>query len=153
VHIDQTPDGVRDTETQQAVDGLTHSTANEGDSVDTTAVPNPPPFQFLAGADNPVVLSGSLAAETDIVISDSLVTVPVINVDSTTSLPLAGFPSVRIIGFVQLFLNPTGAAAPASGHIHTQVINLVGCGTDIAATTQPILGNGASPVAVRLISP
>jgi hypothetical protein len=150
VHIDQTPDGVRDTETRQAVDGLTHSTANEGDSIDNT--PSPPPFQFLAGADNPVVLSGALNDATDIVVSDSLVTVPVINVDSTTPLPLAGFPSVRIIGFVQLFLNPSGAAAPANGRIRTRVINLVGCGTDIAATP-PILGNGASPIAVRLISP
>jgi Putative Flp pilus-assembly TadE/G-like len=155
VHIDQTPDGVRDTETRDAVDGLTHSTANEGDSVDNTPPPPPPtgsaPFKFLAGADNPVVLSGALPDATDIMISDSLVTVPVINVDSTTPSPLPGFPNVRIIGFVQLFLNPTGHSSPASGHIHTQVINLVGCGTDIAAT-QPILGNGASPVAVRLIS-
>ena len=109
-------------------------------------------FQFLAGEDNPVVLSGALSAGTDIMVSDSLVTVPVINVDSTTPSPLPGFPSVRIIGFVQLFLNPSGAAAPLTGYIRTRVINLVGCGTDIAATP-PILGNGASPVVVRLISP
>jgi hypothetical protein len=31
------------------------------------------------------------------------------------------------------------------------IINMAGCGTGSAA--QPILGNGASPVAVRLISP
>jgi hypothetical protein len=138
------------------VDGLTHSTANEGDSVDNTPPPPPPTgsasFKFLAGADNPVVLSGALKDATDIMVSDSLVTVPVINVDSTTPSPLPGFPSVRIIGFVQLFLNPTGHKSPATGLIRTQVINLVGCGTDIAATP-PILGNGASPVVVRLISP
>jgi hypothetical protein len=153
VHIDPAADGVRDTETRRAVDGLTHSTASDGDSVDTTTVPSPP-FQFLAGSDNPVVLSGALAAGTDIMVSDSLVTVPVIDADNV-NWPPAGFPSfpsVQIIGFVQLFLNPTGAAAPFNGQIHTQVINLVGCGTGIAAT-QPILGNGASPVAVRLISP
>ena len=85
-------------------------------------------------------------------VSDSLVTVPVINVDSTTTpWPLVGYPSVQIIGFVQLFLNPTGAASPANGHIRTQVINLAGCGLN--ATGTPILGNGASPVTVRLISP
>jgi len=140
------------------VDGLTHSTANEGDSVDNTPPPPPPtgsaPFKFLAGADNPVVLSGALAVGTDIMVSDSLVTVPVIDADSV-NWPPAGFPSfpsVQIIGFVQLFLNPTGRAAPPSGHIHTQVINLVGCGTGMALTPT-ILGNGASPVAVRLISP
>jgi hypothetical protein len=83
-------------------------------------------------------------------VSDSLVTVPVINADGTSGLP-PSFPSVQIIGFVQLFLNPYGVASPANGHIRTQVINLVGCGTSMALTPT-ILGNGASPVAVRLIS-
>jgi len=156
VNIDQTPDGNRNIHTREAVDTLTHATGNGGDSVDT-AVSTPPlgsaPFEFLAGSQNPVVLSGALAAEADIMVSDSLVTVPVINVDNVnwpaaTSFP--GFPSVQIIGFVQLFLSPTGAQVPFNGQIHTQVINLVGCGT--GATGTPILGNGASPVAVRLIS-
>jgi hypothetical protein len=155
VHVDTNTDDVRDTETRRAVNGLTHSTASEGDSVDPT-VATPPagnaPFQFLAGQDNPVVLSGALTAGTDIMVSDSLVTVPVIDADNNGNWPPPGFPAVRIIGFVQLFLNPTGAAAPGNGRIRTQVINLVGCGTGIAAR-QPILGNGASAVAVRLISP
>lgn len=154
VHVDTANYPTRDTETGTAVTDLTHAKANAGDSVDT-AVASPPsgnePFQFLAGGDNPVVQSGALASGADIVISDSLVTVPVINVDNGTPVPLPGFPAVQIIGFVQLFLSPTGRAAPGTGHIHTQVINLVGCGT--AATGTPILGNGASPVAVRLISP
>lgn len=150
VHIDQTPDGGRDAEAAQAVDSLTHSVGNGGDSVDTATGTNPP-FQFLAGTENPVVLSGSLAAGADVMVSDSLVTVPVINVDTGTTVPLPGFPNVYIIGFVQLFLSPTGQPVPGSNHIHTQVINLVGCGTALAG--QPILGNGASPVAVRLISP
>jgi len=140
----------RDVETATAVTGMTHSNADEGDSVDDAAAPSPP-FQFLTGADNPVVLSGAVAAGRDVMVSDSLVTVPVINVDNTTPLPLAGFPSVQIIGFVQLFLNPTGQKVPGSNHIHTKVVNMAGCGT--GATGQAILGNGASPVAVRLISP
>jgi hypothetical protein len=154
VHVDTTNYPTRDTETGTAVTGLTHATANAGDRVDT-AVASPPsgnePFQFLAGGDNPVVQSGALASGADVMVSDSLVTVPVINVDSGTPVPLPGFPEFQIIGFVQLFLSPTGLAAPGSGHIHTQVINLAGCGT--GATGTPILGNGASPVAVRLISP
>ncbi len=154
VHVDATNYPTRDAETGTAVTDLTHATANAGDSVDT-AVASPPsgnePFQFLAGGDNPVVQSGALASGADIVISDSLVTVPVINVDNGTPAPLPGCPAFQIIGFVQLFLSPTGLAAPGTGHIHTQVINLAGCGT--GATGQPILGNGASPVAVRLISP
>jgi hypothetical protein len=111
------------------------------------------PFQFLAGNDNPIVQSGALASGSDIMVSDSLVTVPVI--DSTTVWPPAAYPQVQIIGFVQLFLNPAGQQVPGTNHIHTQVINIVGCGTPgeggVAGT--PILGNGSSAVAVRLISP
>jgi hypothetical protein len=155
VNVDTNAYGTRDTETGTAVNTLTHSTGGGGDKVDT-AVATPPagtePFQFLAGAENPIVLSGAMADRTDVMLSDSLVTVPVI--DTTTVWPPAAYPQVQIIGFVQLFLNPTGAAAPASGHIHTQVINLVGCGDGAGgATGQALLGNGASAVAVRLISP
>jgi hypothetical protein len=156
VNVDVTPDLNRDLETAQAVDNLTHSAGNGGDSVDT-AVTTPPtgnePFEFLAGTENPVVLSGALGSGTDIMVSNSLVTMPVI--DTATWPPTAtAYPQVQVIGFVQLFLSPTGAPVPFSNHIHTQVINLVGCGDGAgAATGTPILGNGASAVAVRLIAP
>jgi hypothetical protein len=83
-------------------------------------------------------------------VSDSLVTVPVFNVVG------GAIPTnpVTIIGFVQFFLNYTGAVSVTNGmpgSMRTQIINMIGCGT--GATGQPILGNGASPVAVRLISP
>ncbi|MBI3645073.1 MAG: hypothetical protein HY233_03810 [Acidobacteriales bacterium] len=85
----------------------------------------------------------------NVMVSDSLVTVPVF--DSSVAWPPPGSPpSVQVIGFVQLFLNPDGEAAESSGQIKTTVVNLVGCGT--TATGQPILGNGASAVPVRLIS-
>lgn len=145
VNVDQGADANRDLETESAVNAMTHSIANHGDSVDTLSPPSPP-FQFLAGSDNPVVQSGALNANTPVMVSDSLVTVPVF--DTTT---FSGtFPAVQLIGFVQLFLNPTGSAS-APGAVQTQVINLVGCGS--AAPGQAILGNGSSPVAVRLISP
>jgi hypothetical protein len=145
-----------DAEAAAAVDALTNSTTNRGDKVDT-AVASPPtgtePFQFLAGGEDPAVLSGAMAADTDIMVSDSLVTVPVI--DSTTIWPPANYPQVQIIGFVQLFLNFNGGAVGAANLIRTRVINLVGCGnpTGGGASGQPILGNGVSPVTVRLISP
>jgi hypothetical protein len=145
-----------DAEASAAVNGLTHSATNEGDSVDTAAGTMPPngnePFQFLAGAANPIAQSGALTSGTDIMLSDSLVTVPVI--DSTTIWPPAAYPQVQIIGFAQLFLNPAGQAVPGNNHIHTQVINLVGCGdgTGAVPASPAILGNGASPVAVRLVS-
>jgi len=152
VSIDMSNYANRDEETTDAVNCLTHSTAaaNDGDSIDTASVPPPPPFQFLAGADNPVVQAGAVAAGTDILVSDSLVTVPVYN--STGAVPTS---PVTIIGFVQLFLNPDGLGVPNGppneDHILTRIVNLAGCGT--GATGQPILGNGASPVPVRLISP
>jgi hypothetical protein len=145
-NIDLAAYGSRDLETAEAVNCLTHATANPGnaDRVDLTATPSPP-FQFLAGDDNPI----PGAAGNDVMVSSSLVTVPVF--DSGT----APTSSVTIIGFVQLFLNPTGTRAPVGGgnigYVRTTVINIAGCGT--GATGQPILGNGASPVAVRLISP
>ena len=157
VNVDVTPDTTRDLETAQAVDNLTHSAGNGGDSVDT-AVTTPPtgnePFDFLAGTENPVVLSGALGSGTSIMVSNSLVTVPVIDTD-TPNWPGTYPNNVQIIGFVQLFLSPTGQPVPAGlHHIHTQVINLIGCGDGAgAATGTPILGNGASPVAVRLIAP
>jgi hypothetical protein len=141
INIDTTSDVNRDAETGTAVDGLTHWAAGGGDSVDINAPPSPP-FQFVAGGGNPIPgLAGNA-----VMVSDSLVTVPVID---TSTWPPATYPQVQIIGFVQLFLDPT--AASPNGHIHTEVINMAGCGT--GATGQPILGNGASPVTVRLIAP
>jgi hypothetical protein len=161
VTIDTAADANRDAETGTAVNTLTHATAapNSGDSIDTAAGPMPPtgtePFQFLAGSENPIVLSGALGAGTDVTVSDSLVTVPVI--DTTTAAYWPGnYPTVQIIGFVQLFLSPTGAEARASGHVNTRVVNLIGCGDatgGVPAAPPAILGNGSSGVAVRLISP
>jgi len=146
VNIDTSAYATRDLETAEAVNCLTHATAFKGDTVTST---NPPsaPFQFVAGDDNPITgLAGN-----NVMVSDSLVTVPVFN-------SVAGTPPtspVTILGFVQLFLNPDGFRTPetggAIGQVKTTVINMAGCGT--RATGTPILGNGASPVAVRLISP
>jgi hypothetical protein len=138
------PNPSRNSDTADAVNCLTHATTGGGgDTVTSTNPPNAP-FEFVGGADNPI--PGT--ANTDVMVSDSLVSVPVFDVTNYTSQST----SVPIIGFVQLFLNPDGNPTPeATGNVNTTVINLVGCGSN--RTTQPILGNGASPVAVRLISP
>jgi Flp pilus assembly protein TadG len=130
----------RESDTTDAVTCLTHTTTNEGDKV-TGA----PPFEFIAGADNPVAIEHPFLAGQSVMVSDSLVTVPVFDDTGYTSASL----NVPIIGFIQLFLNPDGNPSPF-GAVNTTVINLAGCGTNI--TTAPIVGNGASPVAVRLIS-
>ncbi len=143
-NVDTSVDGMRISETANAVNCLTHdTTAGEGDTV-TSTVPASAPFQFVAGNGNPIAGAG-----TDVMVSDSLVTVPVFDTLSFN----AGGTNFQIIGFVQLFLNPdSNPADPASstGSVNTTIINLAGCGT--TATGQPIIGNGASPVAVRLIS-
>ncbi len=137
--------GSRSSDTADAVNCLTHSTIGGNDTI---AVPAPPsaPFQFVVGADNPVALAYPGLILSNVMVSDSLVTVPVF--DQTTFTPSS--TSVPIIGFVQLFLNPTPLAV-TSANINTTIVNMVGCGTNVSGP--PILGNGASPVAVRLISP
>jgi hypothetical protein len=134
-------------ETADAVNCLTHASSNnEGDSIDTmSGVPTAAPYQFLPGSGNPLVQAGSIDQTTDVMVSDSIVTLPIY--DSTAAAPPT---TVRVIGFVQLFLNQDGNPATQNG-IETRVINIAGCGTN--ATGQPILGNGASPVPVRLITP
>jgi hypothetical protein len=150
VSVDTVP--VSQTDTANAVNCLTHAAANDdADQVDPSFAFSP--FEFLAGNNNPVVA----AIGKDVIVSDSLVTVPVFDVGPPLALVPPPSPpgTVQIVGFVQLFLNPDGKAAPNgggnNGTIQTTIINMVGCGT--GWTAQPILGNGASPVAVRLISP
>ncbi len=147
VNIDISAYPTRDTETVEAVNCLTHSTpANGGDTVNPNYVPPASPFEFLGGANNPIT---GLNLH-DVMVSDSLVTVPVFDSSGGAVNP------VKIIGFVQLFMNPDGneapiAGPPYAGTLITTVINMAGCGTNAAGT--PIVGNGPSPVAVRLISP
>ena len=151
-NIDLTNYFRRNRETERAVNCLAHTRTGEGDQVDFANGQNPP-FQFLAGNDNPIAgLAGN-----NVMVSDSLVTVPVFDVGQPASPgppPTFTPPTnpVQIIGFVQLFLSPLGTATTNSGQVQTAVINLAGCGTG-AVATPIILGNGASPVAVRLISP
>jgi putative Flp pilus-assembly TadE/G-like protein len=142
-------------QTADAVNCLIHASASAttGDSVDPNFGPaSGSPFEFLAGADNPLVQAGTIPVNTDVMVSDSIVTVPIYDDGALSSVPT---PPVPIVGFVQVFLSATGAAVPTSGSnlgaMNAMVINIAGCGT--GATGQAILGNGASPVAVRLITP
>jgi len=132
-HVNLDIVSVTDLDTAAAVTCLTHAQNDQADKVDTGP---PQPFQFIAGNDNPVVN----ARGHDVLVSSSLVTIPV--VDSFATSP------AKVVGFIQVFLNPDGKQA-ANG-APARIVNLAGCGT--AMSGQPILGNGASPVAVRLIS-
>jgi hypothetical protein len=99
------------------------------------------------GSTNPLAVANPALTGQEVMVSDSIVTVPVFDV---TTFNTAG-SNFQVIGFVQLFLNPDGNASdPTTGNVNTTVINLAGCGTGTAGPA--VLGNGASPVAVRLIS-
>lgn len=140
--------GTRDrNDASEAANCLTNTNAGgQGDSVAPTTNPPTAPFEFVAGDNNPLVETGTLNPTSDIFVSDSLVTLPVY----AGGYPPATNP-VTIVGFVQLFLNPAGSAAPFGGPIQATVINLVGCGT--SATGPPfVIGNGPSAVPVRLIT-
>jgi len=152
VDLNQAPD--TNLQSAEAANCLTHSTAGvagDGDSVYQTPYGGSgEPFQFLGGANNPV--SGAVGNQ--ILVSDSLVTVPVYDNSGVTGAP--GNRPVTVIGFVQLFLNPDGTGAPitgpTAGHINTTIVNLVGCGTS-ASGPPYVYGNGPSAVPVRLITP
>jgi hypothetical protein len=141
----------RDADTVEASECLIHySNPGDSDSIDPAILPGDP-FRFLAGAQNPI----ASAVGQDVVVSDSLVTIPVINFPPGTPPPNT---PVVVVGFLQVFLNPLATTplpvtgpAPSSYELPAEIINMVGCGAD--RTGQPILGNGASPVAVRLITP
>ncbi|MGA9209433.1 MAG: pilus assembly protein TadG-related protein [Terriglobales bacterium] len=155
VSIDNSDYFNRGTQTANAVNCLAHTTASQGDTVTPASIPGGsilPPFEFIAGADNPI----AGLATNDVMVSDSLVTVPVFDVGTPPFVaPPAPPGTLQIVGFVQLFLNPDGTATPNAGpnngRVNATIINMAGCGTGWTAT--PIIGNGASPVAVRLISP
>lgn len=140
----------RNLEATDAVNCLSHATNGGGGDILRVTGGTPPtsPFEFEAGTDNPI----AGVTPNDVMVSDSLVTVPVF--DSTAGTPTAN--PVHIIGFLQLFLNFDGRATRTFGgnryQIPTTIVNMVGCGTG-AIGTAPILGSGASPVAVRLITP
>jgi hypothetical protein len=146
VNIDFSNDGNRNRETAEAVNCLTH--AKDGGDTVTSTPSQFTPFEFVAGAGNPI----PGASGNDVMVSDSLVTVPVYDSGNNQNPPTG---PVTIVGFVQLFLNPNGQPTATFGQnrglVNTTIVNMAGCGT--SASGQPILGNGASPVAVRLISP
>jgi hypothetical protein len=136
-----TPTGTdRDTDTVDAGKCLIHDkgTPGDSDSIDPTWTAGNP-LQFLAGNANPV--AGAVGK--DVLVSDSLVTVPVFDSSPGVSQP------VQVIGFLQLFLNPQGTSL-AGTQIPATIVNMAGCG--IGATGQPVLGTGASAIPVRLVS-
>ena len=105
------------------------------DLLDTTVFP----YQIHAGANNPILGSGALTSST------SVVTVPIYD---GAALPASGsYPSVTIVGFLQVFVTQ----ANGDGSLNVTVLNVAGCSN--AATNPPVPASGTSPVPIRLITP
>ena len=134
--IDPTAYSSLDSDTASAVDCLTHSSTGGGDKVDETTNPNPPfePFEFLAGADNPIVAAGGtpgLSAGTDVMVSDSLVTVPVF--DSIWGNSHQPSSDDWLCATISSAGRKSSAGKwPSHQQIRTTVINIVGCGANLA---------------------
>lgn len=148
VTIQLIPDSTLDQQAADAVNCLAHTSGGQGDTINAAMGP-PIPFEFTAGADNPLVQAGTLTAGWSSMVSDSLVTVPIFDTQGLTSTST----TVNVIGYLQLFLEPSGQPAGSTG-VDSKIINMVGCGINSNATnsTVPVYGNGASAVPVRLIS-
>jgi hypothetical protein len=81
-------------------------------------------------------LSGQLVST-----SNSIATFPIIDT------PVAAPPAVKVVGFLQLFINGTPGSP---GTFTVTVLNVIGCGNSVSGS--PVVSNGStSPIPVRLI--
>jgi hypothetical protein len=160
IRIDTAAYANRDSDTVAAVQCLIHYNTGAGDTdsiVGEPALPTlppatiTPPFEFEAGGQNPL----TTARGQDVLVSDSLVTIPVYDTGATSGNQPGPPPNpVTVIGFLQVFLNPQSNVLPyplAPTQIPVTIINQIGCGIDSSGT--PVYGNGPSAVPVRLITP
>jgi hypothetical protein len=116
---------------------------NEQDSLDGTTNP----LSFIAGSKNPLVGNG-LALSDTITSSDSLVTIPVY--DEADTFPRAGrFQPVRVIGYIQGFVNQVQTDGTRT-NISVTIVNLVSWGT--VSANSPVVGDGTSAVPVHLVA-
>ena len=158
----------RDEDTVEAAQCLIHyngalndtdsMSPNTGETIPPLAQPQSltPPFEFVAGNQNPV----TTAQTQDVLVSDSIVTIPVYDtLANSGNQPGPPISPVTVIGFLHVFLNPQsdvilppiGATPLQAYQLRATIINQIGCGTFASGT--PVYGNGPSAVPVRLITP
>ena len=126
----------------QGQDCLNADAAAQCAAATTTSLP----AQMYAGSNNTLVKDGLGPAEGDVITaSDSLVTIPVIDDTNLTGDPA----TAPVLGFIQAFITDVGP--PGQGTIDVRIVNIAGCGS--SATGNPVIGDGISPVPVRLITP
>lgn len=105
------------------------------------------PFQILAGRSSPLVTSG-LRRGSPITSSNSIVSLPIYDDSTVTTINGSGTINVTIVGFLQVFIN----SVDRWGNVDVTVLNVAGCSN---GGGQPVgrAVTGSSPVPVRLITP
>jgi hypothetical protein len=109
------------------------------------------PTNLIAGTGPAAITAGSGPQSGNLVTtSKSIVNLPII--DTTTPISVTG--QVRVVGFLQLFVDDVsvvGGAGPGSNaQIQAHILNVVGCGNNPGAGP-PVSGGGMSAIPVRLI--
>ncbi len=94
------------------------------------------PFKIIAGSGNPILSGGQTITS-----SNSVITVPIYDQSDTSH-----YPSVTIVGFMQMFVSGVDSSGDISGYL----LNVAGCGNDASTT---LSAPGTSPVPIRLITP
>jgi Flp pilus assembly protein TadG len=143
VDLTENPNGVGgDTATAAAC--LIHEEAGAGsDTLNVSSYP----YQIEAGANNPLVVQGTVSPNGVITSSNSVVSFPIY--DDTQPLTIVNNQAqVTIVGFLQVFIQDVSTA---DGSLAVTVMNVAACGNGVSNTAQPI--HGTSPVPVRLITP
>lgn len=118
------------------------------DYLNSFGAPSAYPFQILAGGSDPLVTSASLAKDSPISVSSSIVSLPIY--DQTTFItPGNANNPVTFVGFLQVFIN----AVDQYGNINVTVLNVSGCGNGSGGNVSTSTVTGTSPVPIRLITP
>jgi hypothetical protein len=144
--------GKRNGPAENGVQCLIHST-NTGPPGSAAQQDTLDPANFLSNTGPMQIFPGSfsqsrygITAGSQMSTSDSIITVPLF--DNATFNP--NVQQVKIVGFLQLFVNymgPGGGAGP--GDVNAYILNVSGCGTNSGTTVAS--GGGASAIPVRLI--
>jgi Putative Flp pilus-assembly TadE/G-like len=143
--VDLSENPVSTDDTTNGVLALTHQ-GTAGASVDGQDYINDEnyPFQLLAGTSNRM-LSASLASGSPITNSSSIVSVPIYDSQTTTTIT-PPTTQVTIVGFLQVFIN----YVDSHGNVQVTVLNVSGCGNGTSTTGTAVAGS--SPVPIRLVS-
>jgi Flp pilus assembly protein TadG len=145
--IDLSENPTRSGHTTEAVECLINQ-GNSGTGQDQL-ISNSYPFQILAGDSNPLVSTG-LAADSIMTSSSSVVSLPIYDDNSGSTVTINPYPTltaVTVVGYLQVFIN----AVDRYGNVDVTILNVAGCSNNVTAGTNGV--NGSSPVPIRLITP